>query len=141
MSRILAIDWGEKRLGLAMSDPTRVLASPFAVLQRKNNETPWSDLRKLIEEHGVETVVVGLPLRTDGKEGEKEFRVRKWIEEARREFPTLRFVEMDERFTTQEASRLMREKGVRAVNQRKQLDKVSAALILEQFLKKNSGSP
>jgi putative Holliday junction resolvase len=136
--RILGLDWGEKRFGIAMSDPSNVLATPLTVLARKNKVTPWDDLRKIIEDNGIKTVVVGLPLRTDGKQGEKVFQVRQWIDEAHSQFPGVKFVEMDERFTTQEASRVLREKGVRAIDQRKVVDKVAAALILEQFLKLKS---
>lgn len=133
--RILAIDWGERRFGLALTDPMNITAQPLTVIECKPPGALWDDLGKIIEDYGVQTVVVGLPLRTDDKPGQKEAMVRAWIEKARRVFPKINFVELDERFTTKEAQRILREKQIRAKDQRKIIDKIAAALILEQYLR------
>ena len=137
MSRILAVDWGEKRFGIALTDPLNLTAQPLTVLHSKKNETPWEGLRKLVQEYDVETVVVGLPLRTDGTPGEKEARVQAWVEEAKEKFPHIRFVMIDERFSSKEALRILEETKERRKIERPLVDKYAAAIILEQFLRMN----
>lgn len=128
--RIMAIDWGEKRIGIAVSDSTNTLASPLTVLHKPT----WKDLGKLIQVHNVGTVVVGIPLRTDGKPGEKEQKVKNWIFEMKRELPEMKVVELDERFTTVQAKRMLQDRGIREKESRERADKIAAALILEQYL-------
>ncbi len=132
--RILAIDWGEKRLGIAVTDPLNVIAQPLAVLHPKKTKPVWSELRDLIKQYDVQTVVVGIPHRTDGKPGETVELVRHWIKEAQRELPKSHIVEIDERFTTKEAGRLLHERGITSKAQKGKLDPIAAALILELFL-------
>ncbi|MCD6522049.1 Holliday junction resolvase RuvX [Candidatus Calescamantes bacterium] len=78
MGRIMGIDWGEKFVGIALSDPSKVLATGYRTLPFENFEELFKEIKRIVEEKGVEKIVVGLPKRTDGKKG--------WVEEKVREF-------------------------------------------------------
>lgn len=132
--RTLGLDWGEKRIGIAVTDPLNITAQPLLTISKTNFKAVLDELKKITEEYEIETVVVGIPLRTDGKKSEKAEQVRKWIEKVQAEFQHIHFVEMDERLTTVHAGRILSEAGVKAEKQKSFLDKISAALILEQFL-------
>lgn len=131
--RILGLDVGDKRIGVAMSDPEGILASSLMVLKRVGKKRDAWAIVKLVEEHGIERIVVGLPLRADGSEGEQAKKVREFAEavSARTRVPVEYW---DERFTTVEAERLMREAGRGPAARRAWVDAVSAAVILQGYL-------
>lgn len=138
--RIMAIDWGEKRIGVAVSDPLNLIAQPLTTIQVNSRKEPWGELQSLIDRHDIQTVVVGMPLRTDGKASEKAQIVKGWMNEAEKRLHGVRLVEIDERLTTKEAGRILSEGGVRAKDHRPHIDKIAAALILEQFLERQAKS-
>ncbi len=133
MGRVLAIDWGERRLGLALSDPTRLIASPLPVLPRAPSRQGDLDaLRALVAEHEVERVVVGLPLRTDGRPGPEAERVLEVVARLRDALP-VPVETVDERFSSAEARRAMAE-GLDTRRQRGKVDSVAASLFLQTWL-------
>lgn len=132
-SRILGIDWGEKRIGVAVSDSFRWTAQPLTTLEEKE-EKNFEILASILRKYEIKTVVVGIPYRTDGKKGEKIEKVLAWIDKAKNRWPEVSFVEMDERFTTQIAKKRLQERGIREKEQKPRLDRISAAVILEQYL-------
>jgi len=131
--RILAIDPGERRLGLAISDPEGVLASGLEVYQRRGLEEDLRYLQEVVEEWDVGEIVLGLPQNMDGSLGERaeEALEFKRLLEERLRLPVHLF---DERLTTAEAERVLLEADL-SRRRRKQLrDKLAAVLILQGYL-------
>ncbi|HEX2093218.1 MAG TPA: Holliday junction resolvase RuvX [Longimicrobiaceae bacterium] len=143
MSRVLALDYGERRIGLAISDPTRTIAAPLTTLTRRaGKRPPWAELRRLVQENEVGELVVGLPLDLAGGEGEWAAEVRAFgAELARRTGLPVHWV--DERLSSVEAERVVRGMGLkRSQRQDKaRIDSMAAALILRSFLESRETQP
>ncbi|MDQ7844818.1 MAG: Holliday junction resolvase RuvX [Armatimonadota bacterium] len=133
--RVLALDVGTRRIGVAVSDPTGTIAHSHAVLPR----TSWADLlrrlRRIIADQEVERVVVGLPLRLDGREGPAAEEARAFARRLRRELP-LPVVLQDERLSTAEAERAMVLQDARRGVRRRRRDAVAAAIFLQTYLER-----
>jgi putative Holliday junction resolvase len=133
---VLGIDAGERRVGVALSDELRLLASPVTVLEVRNGLAPVLDaLVELARREGVGQLVVGLPLNADGSEGRQAKRARDFARVAERVVGVP--VELwDERLSTQEAEVVLRAQGrnMRRVRQKGQLDAIAAAVILQDYL-------
>lgn len=136
MSRILAVDYGLRRIGLALSDPTRTIASPLTTLTRQpRKRPPWAEILRLIEEHEVRELVVGLPLDLNGDEGEWAAEVREFgAHLARRSGLPVHWI--DERLSSVAAERAVRSIGLkrRDREQKGRIDAAAAALVLRAFL-------
>lgn len=132
--RALGIDPGSKRIGLAVSDRSGTVASPLTVLQRsRSRRHDDAEIARIVREEEVEVVVVGLPLNMDGSEGAA---AKAAIAEARRLATVVGVpVELhDERRTTVSADRSMLDAGLNAVERRRRVDKVAAAIMLQSWL-------
>jgi putative Holliday junction resolvase len=131
--RLLALDIGEKRIGVAVSDPSGTVASPLTVLDAPRTMATGEDLMRLIEEYEVEAVIVGLPLSMDGSEGPQAERVRR---AASRLAGFLRVpVEFaDERLSSVQASRALGSGGVTSRRARGSVDKIAASIFLQSYL-------
>ena len=131
---MLAVDWGTVRLGLALSDPTRLIAQPLATLKRRaGHRVPIADILELIARREVSLVVVGLPLEPDGGEGTAAGEARALGEAlARRAGVPVTY--WDERLSTAAALRAARSAGVRDRDSRERLDQMAAVAILQHFL-------
>jgi putative Holliday junction resolvase len=132
--RVLALDPGERRIGVALSDPTGTLAQPLEVIERRGAGSRHLDrIADLVKEHEVERIVVGLPLHMDGRAGAEAENARRLGEAvaARTGLP-IDFV--DERWTTREAERTLRALGERGRRVRERADAVAAALVLRTWL-------
>lgn len=127
--RVAALDLGEVRTGVAISDSDRVVARPVEVLSR---EEIVSGLRRLVEDEGVEEVVVGVPKTLGGEVGEQARRALADLERLRAEFPGVYFVEWDERLTTRIAAASGSRKGGK--KGRRPVDDVAAAQMLQEYL-------
>lgn len=136
--RILGIDPGERRLGLAISDPSGAIAMPLEVMERAGWAKDLAHLRRLIETHNVDEIVVGRPLTAIGKLG-SQAHVAAQFAARLRETLSLPVVEVDERFSTAAAERTLREGGRRsrergARDRRTRRDAIAAALMLQPYL-------
>lgn len=133
MGRILAIDLGEKRIGLALSDPDGLIASPAGRLLRRGGQKDLDALRELAAAHQVSEVVVGLPLHLSGAEspGSKKARAFAARLEAELGLP-VRLI--DESLTTAEAEEILVEADVSRRKRRQHIDGMAAALILRAYL-------
>jgi len=130
--RILAIDPGERRLGVAVSDPTGIIAVPLEVIERRGWAKDLGRLRHLIEIYQVTEIVVGRPLTASGTVG-PQARVAARFAERLRTSLAVPVTEVDERYSTVAAERSLRESGAgRAARRRR--DAVAAALILQPVL-------
>jgi putative Holliday junction resolvase len=133
----LGIDVGSVRVGLAASDPTGTIASPVAVLQR-GDRSLWRRLRQEGADRAAAAVVVGLPRRLDGSEGDAARDARSFAARAGREL-RLPVVLWDERLTTVEAERSLIASGARRDRRRRTVDAVAASLMLQSWL--DAGRP
>jgi putative holliday junction resolvase len=136
VTRILALDYGRKRIGVALSDPTRTIASPLTTLvRREGKRPPWVEIRRIVEEHDVEEVVIGLPLDLQGEEGQWAAEVREFGSELTRRFG-LPLHWVDERLSSVRAERAVRGMGLKrsAREQKERVDAAAAALILQAHL-------
>lgn len=135
MSKILAIDYGLKRSGLAETDDLQMMAFGLSAM---DSEKVIPYLKKYAESNTFETVVVGLSLNLQGELNEIENQTQKFIKELQKEFPHVNIIRQDERFTSVMAERSIREMGKnKKARQNKYLvDEVSATLILQSYLDK-----
>jgi putative Holliday junction resolvase len=138
--RVLAIDLGDVRIGLALSDPLGLTAQPLETLAVTGKRRTLARVAGLVREHGVGTVVVGLPLLLSGEDGERATAARQWAAELARRVSGVNVELWDERLTTAEAERTMISGGVRRRARRDKVDRVAAALILQGFLDSRGGS-
>ena len=131
MSRIVGLDPGTVRIGVAVSDPLQITAQPHGTLDA--GERLEEQLRDLIEEMDPERIVIGLPLRLDGKEGPAVEAARALAERVA-EITGLPVDMHDERFSTVTAERVMVSAGVRRQRRKERLDRVAAAVFLQSYL-------
>ena len=138
-TRVLAVDLGEKRIGLALSDPLRVTAQPLSVEPAIGPRKDVSRICELVVENDVDTVVVGLPLLLSGEEGENAAQARAFRDRLAARLPGVRVELWDERLTTAEAERVMVAADVRRRRRKQKIDALAAVLILQSFL--DAGAP
>lgn len=131
MGRVLGIDHGDVRIGIAMSDETAFLASPLCTVDSTN--AGLEQIVALIAEHAVEKIVVGLPRNMDGSYGPATGKVRKFIEKLKTKTDVPVF-EWDERLSTVSAHNALREAGLDGKQRKGVVDKVAAQIILQNFL-------
>lgn len=131
--RVLAIDPGSRRIGLAISDESGLIATPLAALAVSGAGQVVEKLAAEAARLSAERLVVGLPLRLDGRESDAARAARK-LSSKLAEASGLEVVLWDERLSTKAAERALREGGVRGAKQRAAVDSVAAALILQSYL-------
>jgi putative Holliday junction resolvase len=135
--RILAIDYGSRRMGLAVSDPLGITSQGIETLQRKNKRNDFSRLGQIIRKYCVREIVLGNPLRMSGAEGIQSEKVAGFAEELRQKF-NLPVHLWDERLTSAEANRLLRESELSLQKRAQAVDRMAAVLILQSFLQARS---
>ena len=131
--RLLALDLGDTRIGVALSDETETLASGLVTLRSLGPRKDAQQVAALVREHAVGEVVVGLPLRLDGSRGEEAEKVTAFVERLRR---VLRVPvgTRDERLTSVAAGERLAEAGVRGRARKARLDQAAACLVLQELL-------
>ena len=138
MKRIMAVDVGKKRIGIALSDPGRTLASPRGVVEAEDEGEAVEKLVEFISHWDVDTLVVGFPLTLRGEEGEQAKGVERFIaclEKALKKAAlNVKLVRWDERFSTAEAEVLLKEAGYNGYARRSRIDAAAAAVILQSYL-------
>ena len=136
--RLLGIDYGEVRVGLALSDEGQVIATSIGAIHNKNHSQLVKEIAQIIRDRKVVGVVLGLPLNMKGTEGPMAFNVRDF--RSRLELgldPPLPIALMDERWSSQAALRVLREGSVRGRKQRQKVDQLSAQIMLQTYLDRN----
>ena len=131
--RVLAIDLGERRMGLAMSDPLRLTAQGLPTAERRNRREDMNYLKSLARRNGVSVVVVGNPINMDGSVGPQSAAAREFASKLEKHLG-LEVRLWDERLTSVEANRVLRESGMRPQQRAGSVDQVAAVLLLENFL-------
>lgn len=134
MGRAMALDYGLKRIGIAMTDIMQIMASPFDTIESVSLKKNAGKIIEIAKNNDVSTIVVGLPINMDGTEGEMAETVRKFIEEIKL-ISDIEIVTIDERLTTAQAERMLIDEGDISREKRKGLkDKLAASFILQTYL-------
>ncbi len=136
--RIMALDIGLKRVGVAICDELRISIRPLRTLQRKSWKKLLNETIKLIEEYQVVALVLGLPLNFDGTESEMTLHVKRLYRNYSLSLKIPVFLQ-DERLTSYEAEKILKAKGYSIPEINRYRDQIAAAIILEDFLKNKSG--
>ncbi len=138
MTRILGVDFGTRRIGIAISDPGRTMAFPVEVYEPRGPMPDARYYRELVRENEIERIVVGLPLHTSGRESEIATRARKFGEwlAATTGLPVFFF---DERYSSVEAERALLGAGLTKKKRKARLDKLAAQIMLQGYL--DAGCP
>ena len=131
--RILSLDVGEKRIGVAMSDPLGILASPLTQINITGTKAAIEAILELVRQHEVERIIAGLPYSIDGSLGPQAQRVGSFLRKLS-ECLDIPIETWDERYTTVAAEGKMIEAGVRKDKRKKQIDAAAAAIILQEYL-------
>ncbi len=131
--RVLGLDVGSKRIGMAVSDPLGITAQGIDTLQRQNKRLDFEKLAKVIAEFAITKIVVGYPLRMSGAEGVQAEKMQRFAEELRERF-RLPVHLWDERLTSAEANRLLRETDMSIRRRGQVVDQMAAVLILQSWM-------
>lgn len=132
--KYLSLDVGDVRIGVAKSDIMGMIATPLEVIDRRKTKAVIR-VKELCEEHNTKSIVIGIPKSLDGTEKRQAEKVREFIEKLNKKIEGLEFIEIDERLSTVSADKMLQNNGVKgAINKRKTVDQVAAAIILQTYL-------
>lgn len=133
MGRIIAFDYGEKKIGAAVSDPMKIIASSIPVITYSNKKELNRKLDQLFKEYEIETIVLGNPLNLDGTDSELSIKVKEFAEKHLQRFgKPIRF--WDERLTSISAKKEMVKMNIKQKGNKKKVDEIAANLLLQSFL-------
>lgn len=136
--RVMALDVGHKRIGVALSDPGQVLASTLQVIERKGQQRDLAAVVQLVRQHEVGTIIVGYPRSLNGTVGQQAKVVERYVAVLEKKLGDssldVPVILWDERFSTVVADRLMAEAGRKGRERRERIDAVAAAVILQDYL-------
>lgn len=131
--RVVALDLGSKRVGVAVSDPTRTIAQSYGVVKRKSRKEDFARYQRILTEQQATLLVVGLPTTSEGEDSEAAVWIRNYIADFSQQ-ADIPIVFWDESFTTVKAEESLRQRGKRGKKARTQVDAVAAAFILQSYL-------
>ncbi len=133
--RVLAVDYGAKRTGLALSDEMRIVATPLEPVISASLAETVAGVMAVVEGQKVATIVIGMPFLRSGLEGSQCAKVRLFLSALKEKLPTgCEIVERDERFTTHEAERLLRPTGKKRKQLKAHIDSTAAVVLLRDYL-------
>lgn len=138
--RVLGLDVGTRRIGLAVSDPLGITAQGLETLHRRNKKHDFAYLHRIIREYDVKEIVVGLPLRMSGAEGAQAEKIQIFADDVRRYFKIPVHL-WDERLTSAEANRLLRETDLSIEKRGQAVDRMAAILILQSWMENQQNGP
>ena len=131
--RILGLDIGDRRIGVAISDPTEIIASPLTIITRDNDNTAIETIIQLVGQYEVKTIVVGMPYSLDGSIGWQATKVKDFVDKLSQN--TSAGIELfDERLSTVAVERLLSDAGNKKARERSPRDDAAAAFILQGYL-------
>ena len=134
IKRVLGIDYGEKRVGLSISDPSRIFAQTLCTVNRPRNgdQRVVEKIKELVTRHEITEIVVGWPLRLNGKEGIQTQKVARFIDQLSN--LALPIHKWDERLSTTSADRVLSQAGVHGKARKQKVDQLAAVIILQAWL-------
>lgn len=134
MKKYVALDVGDVRIGVAISDIMATIASPLEVIDRKKTKA-LKRVLEILRENNTNYLVVGIPKSLNGEEGIQAGKVREFIDKIKKTAKTVEIFEVDERLSTVSADNILQDNGKKgALNKRKVVDKVAASIILQTYL-------
>ena len=133
MGRIIALDYGKKRTGIAVTDPLQIIATGLTTV---DTQTLFDFLKEYISKEGVDKILIGDPLNLDGTETDSTAAVKHCIRRLKNTFPDIPIVTIDERYTSKLASKAMVEMGMKKKERQKKgiIDEVAATMMLQEYL-------
>jgi len=135
LNRILAIDYGDKKVGLALSDPMKIIAKPYKTIINNSKESLLSDIIQIIQLKDVNEIVVGLPKTLKNTYSEQTYKVKDFIDYITGSLD-INVVIVDERLSSIEAKRSLIAQGIKTGHNKKDVDMTAAALFLQNYLDK-----
>lgn len=138
MKRIICFDIGDKRIGVAVSDPFGSMALPVETYYRKNFETDLAALAKMAADRPADVIVCGLPLNVDGTPSEQTAKTQSFVEELKKH-TNIPIEFQDERYSTKEARRVLISQNMRREKRKSYVDSVAASFILEDYMRRTAG--
>ena len=133
MERILAIDYGDVRVGLAISDLTQTIAQPFKTLLYSNSNNLLNQLDNIVKENDIGLIVVGIPYNMKGEDTQQTSKVRKFISLIQDNL-MIEIKLIDERLTSLEAEKIMHKMNIKTGSNKTKIDKIAASIILQEYL-------
>lgn len=133
MKRVLAIDYGMRRIGLAVSDPLKIIATPLETLLITDFDDGIDQLKTTILKHDLETIIMGYPIGTSGAKTDQTRLVDKVIESLQ-EITEIPIVIWDERYTSLQAKSIMQQQGKKTRDNKAMVDQLAARIILQEYL-------
>lgn len=133
VDRILAVDYGVKRIGLALSDALGITAQEFDTINVLKKDEHFLRIKEIVEKEKVKKILVGMPLNMNGSKGERAREVEKFIEKLKR-YLNIPIITRDERLTSVEAKKIMISLGQKTGKNKEKIDRLAAVLLLETYL-------
>lgn len=135
--RVLGIDYGEARAGIAITDELNITSQGLKTIEHKGNDKILlAELDKILEQYNVETIVVGMPINMNGTEGPRVEKTKKFIHKLKCKYNKIKIEAIDERLTTVQAYRTMNDLEINKKKKRQIVDTISAVYILEVYINK-----
>ena len=132
-ARTMGLDVGSKTIGVAVSDPLGITAQGLDTIRRRNKRQDFEELARLLRQYHVQEIVVGYPLRLSGSEGRQSEKMRQFADELRKRFQ-LQVHLWDERLTSSQANRILREADLSIRKRSQAVDRMAAVLILQSWM-------
>jgi len=133
VDRILAVDYGVKRIGLALSDTIGITAQEFDTINVLKKDEHFLRIKEIVEKEKVKKILIGMPLNMNGSKGERAREVEKFIEKLKR-YVNIPVIMKDERLTSVEAKKIMVSLGQKTGKNKEKIDRLAAVLLLETYL-------
>ena len=135
--RILGIDYGDTRVGTAITDELGITAQGLeTIINNGNDKSVLSRLDEIMEKYEISTIVIGMPLNMDGSKSERIAKTEKFIHKLKCKYNKIKIETVDERLTTIQAHKTMNELGIKPKNKKNLVDTISAVYILETYINK-----
>jgi len=137
LSRVLGIDYGDRRIGLALSDPLRIIAKPLTIIDRQKTEDYFSAILRIAKENETGTIVVGVPYTMKGKHSKQTNVVEEFMEQLKSssEIPV---VGIDERLSSVAAEKALQLQAIKTGHKKGRVDETAAAILLQEYLDSRS---
>ena len=133
MNRILGLDYGERRIGVALSDPLKIIARPLITIDKKKINDYFSKILEIINNNNISTVVVGLPLTLKGDNSKQTDDVISFVNELRIKIQ-LPIITIDERLSSKAAEKSLKNQGIKTGYNKELIDVTAAAIFLQEYL-------
>ena len=133
MNRVIGIDYGDSRIGLALSDPMQIIAKPSGIIKNKGEDHILNELKTIIAENRVEKIIVGMPFGMKGNDTEQTKKVREFVDLLEKNF-NMQIVPIDERLSSKSAISSLVQQKTNTGKEKYRVDETAAAIILQEFL-------